>query len=298
MRTDSLASSPAWKSLREHYDAVAALHMRDLFAKDPRRFERFSLRWEEMLVDYSKHRITSETMARLLALARQAGVEAWRDRMFAGEKINSTEKRAVLHIALRNRSNRPILVDGHDVMPGVNAVLGHMREFSEAVRGGAWKGWTGERITDVVNIGIGGSDLGPVMVTEALKPYASRHVRLHFVSNVDGTQIAETLKLLRPETTLFIVASKTFTTQETIANAMSAKSWLLESLRDPASIARHPLDQQTGGDQIRHRSCTHVRVLGLGGGKVLALVGDRTLDCGCDRNGQFRGLAGWRACDG
>jgi glucose-6-phosphate isomerase len=250
MRTDSLASSPAWKSLREHYDAVAALHMRDLFAKDPRRFERFSLRWEEMLVDYSKHRITSETMARLLALARQAGVEAWRDRMFAGEKINSTEKRAVLHIALRNRSNRPILVDGHDVMPGVNAVLGHMREFSEAVRGGAWKGWTGERITDVVNIGIGGSDLGPVMVTEALKPYASRHVRLHFVSNVDGTQIAETLKLLRPETTLFIVASKTFTTQETIANAMSAKSWLLESLRDPASIARHFVALSTNKPEV------------------------------------------------
>jgi glucose-6-phosphate isomerase len=250
MRTDSLASSPAWKSLREHYDAVAALHMRDLFAKDPRRFERFSLRWEEMLVDYSKHRITSETMARLLALARQAGVEAWRDRMFAGEKINSTEKRAVLHIALRNRSNRPILVDGHDVMPGVNAVLGHMREFSEAVRGGAWKGWTGERITDVVNIGIGGSDLGPVMVTEALKPYASPPVRLHFVSNVDGTQIAETLKLLRPETTLFIVASKTFTTQETIANAMSAKSWLLESLRDPASIARHFVALSTNKPEV------------------------------------------------
>ena len=134
MSTDSLVSSPAWKSLREHYDAVAVLSMRDLFAKDPGRFERFSLRWEEMLVDYSKHRITSETMARLLALARQAGVEAWRDRMFAGEKINSTEKRAVLHIALRNRSNRPILVDGHDVMPGVHAVLGHMREFSGRFR--------------------------------------------------------------------------------------------------------------------------------------------------------------------
>ena len=250
MRTDSLASSPAWKSLREHYDAVAALHMRDLFAKDPRRFERFSLRWEEMLVDYSKHRITSETMALLLALARQAGVEAWRDRMFAGEKINSTEKRAVLHIALRNRSNRPILVDGQDVMPGVNAVLGHMREFSEAVRGCAWKGWTGERITDVVNIGIGGSDLGPVMVTEALKPYASPPVRLHFVSNVDGTQIAETLKMLRPDTTLFIVASKTFTTQETIANAMSAKSWLLESLRDPASIARHFVALSTNKPEV------------------------------------------------
>jgi glucose-6-phosphate isomerase len=250
MSTDSLVSSPAWKSLREHYDAVAALSMRDLFAKDPGRFERFSLRWEEMLVDYSKHRITSETMALLLALARQAGVEAWRDRMFAGEKINSTEKRAVLHIALRNRSNRPILVDGHDVMPGVHAVLGHMREFSEAVRGGAWKGWTGERITDVVNIGIGGSDLGPVMVTEALKPYASRAVRLHFVSNVDGTQIAETLKMLRPETTLFIVASKTFTTQETIANAMSAKSWLLESLRDPASIARHFVALSTNKPEV------------------------------------------------
>jgi glucose-6-phosphate isomerase len=231
--------TPAWKALRDHHARMATAHMRDLFAADPERFERFSIRWEEMIVDYSKHRITPETMSLLLSLARESEVAAWRDRMFAGEKINFTEGRAVLHIALRNRSGRPVLVDGADVMPGVRSVLSHMREFSNNVRSGAWRGCTGKKITDVVNIGIGGSDLGPVMVTEALKPYAAPGIRSHFVSNVDGTHIAETVKPLAPDTTLFIIASKTFTTQETIANARTAREWFLRGIRDEGAVAKH-----------------------------------------------------------
>jgi glucose-6-phosphate isomerase len=213
--------------------------MRDLFAADPERFERFSIRWEDMIVDYSKHRITQETLSLLLALARESDVTAWRDRMFAGEKINVTEGRAVLHVALRNRSGRPVTVDGTDVMPAVRSVLSHMRKFSDAVRSGAWRGCTGKKITDVVNIGIGGSDLGPVMVTEALKPYAARGLRSHFVSNVDGTHIAETLKPLAADTTLFIIASKTFTTQETIVNARTAREWFLRGVSDEGAVAKH-----------------------------------------------------------
>jgi glucose-6-phosphate isomerase len=213
--------------------------MRDLFAADPDRFGRFSIPWEDMIVDYSKHRITQETMSLLQSLARESEVGAWRDRMFAGEKINFTEDRAVLHVALRNRSGRPVVTGGEDVMPGVRKVLSHMREFSDALRTGAWKGCTGKQITDVVNIGIGGSDLGPVMVTEALKPYAAPGIRSHFVSNVDGTHIAATLKPLAPETTLFIIASKTFTTQETIANARTAREWFLAWVHDEGAIAKH-----------------------------------------------------------
>ncbi|HEX7573091.1 MAG TPA: glucose-6-phosphate isomerase [Bacteroidota bacterium] len=231
--------TPAWKALRDHHASLATAHMRDLFAADPERFERFSIRWEDMIVDYSKHRITPETILLLLSLARESEVASWRDRMFAGEKINFTEGRAVLHTALRNRSTRPVTVDGADVMPAVRRVLSHMREFSDAVRSGAWRGCTGKKITDVVNIGIGGSDLGPVMVTEALKPYAAPGLRTHFVSNVDGTHIAETLKPLAPGTTLFIIASKTFTTQETIANAGTAREWFLRQVRDEGAIARH-----------------------------------------------------------
>jgi glucose-6-phosphate isomerase len=231
--------TPAWKALRDHHAAVATAHMRDLFAADPDRFERFSILWEDMIVDYSKHRITTETMSLLLSLARESEVAAWRDRMFAGERINFTEGRAVLHTALRNRSDRPVTVDGVDVMPGVRKVLSHMREFSDAVRSGDWRGCTGKKITDVVNIGIGGSDLGPVMVTEALKPYAAPGLRTHFVSNVDGTHIAETLKPLAPDSTIFIIASKTFTTQETIANARTAREWFLREVQDEGAIARH-----------------------------------------------------------
>ena len=235
----SLTASAAWKALRQHHATIAATHMRDLFAADPGRFAKFSIRWGEMLVDYSKHRMTDETMHLLVGLARAAGVEEQRDRMFAGDAINVTEQRPVLHTALRNRSGRPVMVGGKDIMPDVRRVLGHMREFSTAVRNGAWRGGTGLPITDVVNIGIGGSDLGPVMVTEALRHYATPGVRLHFVSNVDGTHIAETLKALRPETTLFIIASKTFTTQETIANATTARDWFLRSRGDRATVARH-----------------------------------------------------------
>lgn len=245
-----LTTSPAWKALAAHYQKISSTHMRDLFAQDPKRFEKFSLRFDEILLDFSKNRITQETLGMLLELARQAKVEEWRDRMFRGDKINITEDRAVLHIALRNRSNRPILVDGKDVMPEVNAVLKHMREFSEAIRSGQWKGYTGEPITDIINIGIGGSDLGPVMATEALKPYSKPGLRAHFVSNVDGTDIAEKLKIVKPQSTLFIIASKTFTTQETITNAKTAKRWFLETAKDEAAVAKHFVALSTNEKEV------------------------------------------------
>jgi glucose-6-phosphate isomerase len=234
-----LSESRAWKDLEQHHRAVEPLRMRDLFAQDGERFARFSLRLGDLLVDYSKNRVTAETMSLLRALARQADVEGMRDRMFAGEPINLTEGRAVLHVALRNRANRPIPVAGQDVMPDVNAALAHMKSFSEAVRSGTWKGYTGKPIRAIVNIGIGGSDLGPVMVTEALRPYARADLALHFVSNVDGTHIAEALKRVDPETTLFLVASKTFTTQETMTNALTARRWFLEQAKDEDHVAKH-----------------------------------------------------------
>ncbi|MBN1658306.1 MAG: glucose-6-phosphate isomerase [Anaerolineae bacterium] len=229
----------AWQALREHQAEMAKVHMHDLFAADPQRFQRLSLCVGDILFDYSKNRITQETMGLLFALAREAGLADKIEAMFTGQKYNNTENRAVLHIALRNRSSRPILVDGEDVMPEVNAVLDKMRTFSDAVRSGAWKGYTGQAITDVVNIGIGGSDLGPKMVCEALKPYGGRGkgsapLRVHFVSNVDSTDLVETLKVVDPETVLFLVASKTFTTQETMANAHSARKWFLEAAGDEA----------------------------------------------------------------
>jgi glucose-6-phosphate isomerase len=245
-----LTQSPAWQALHRHHQALASTHMRDLFRDDPQRFERFSASAAGILLDYSKNRITAETMSLLFALAEQADLRGWISRMFSGAKINFTEDRAVLHVALRNRSNRPIVVDGKDVMPEVNASLAHMRKFSEAVRSGEWRGHGGQRITDVVNIGIGGSDLGPVMVTEALKPYAHRDVHLHFVSNVDGTHIAETLRPLSPDRTLFIVASKTFTTQETLTNAKTARDWLLGTLKDPAAVGRHFVALSTNAKEV------------------------------------------------
>ncbi|MEM7515910.1 MAG: glucose-6-phosphate isomerase, partial [Planctomycetota bacterium] len=223
-----------------HRETFATCEMRHLFAGDSQRFERFSLRpSENLLIDYSKNRVTEKTMKLLFRLAEEREVFAQRDRMFAGEPINSTEGRAVLHTALRNRSDRPVTTDGRDVMPDVRAALEHMREFSESVRSGAWRGCTGEEITDVVNIGIGGSDLGPVMVTEALAPFSDK-VRCHFVSNVDGSDIAETLKRVDAKRTLFLIASKTFTTQETLTNAHTARSWFLEAVGgDTAHIAKH-----------------------------------------------------------
>ncbi|MFN2546735.1 MAG: glucose-6-phosphate isomerase [Myxococcales bacterium] len=243
-----LKDSPAWKALEAHRDEMRGVHMRDLFARDPGRFEKLTLRLGDMLVDYSKHRITEETVTLLLALARQQQVERWRDRMFAGDRINVTEKRAVLHVALRNRSARPIAVDGKDVMPDVRAVLAQMRDFTSRLRSGVWRGHTGEKIADVVNIGIGGSDLGPVMATEALRPYWSE-VTPHFVSNVDSTHLAETVKRLDPARTLFIVASKTFTTQETLMNARSARAWLVERLGE-AAVRHHFVAVSTNAAEV------------------------------------------------
>lgn len=247
----SLTSSPAWKALQDHHAAVASVHMRDLFARDPGRFSRYSLRIGDLLLDYAKHVITDETMRLLVALARQEEVEMWRDRMFSGEKINFTEGRAVYHVALRTRVQRSMMVDGVDVQPSVQAVLRHMREFVSSVHDGSWRGATGLPISAVVNIGIGGSDLGPAMVTEALRPYHHPRLRAHFVSNVDGTHIAEVLKQVRPESTLFIIASKTFTTQETLANAHAARAWFLHALGEHADMTRHFVALSTNTDEVR-----------------------------------------------
>jgi glucose-6-phosphate isomerase len=233
-----LEQTPEWQALQRHFEQIKNTHMRDLFAGDPRRFERFSLQTGEILFDFSKHRVDQETIRLLLDLASAAGVSEATRAMFAGERINWTENRAVLHIALRNRSNTPIMVDGKDVMPEINNVLAAMKSFSERVRNGEWRGYTGKKIRHVVNIGIGGSDLGPVMVTEALKHYADGP-EVRFVSNVDGTDFVEKTKNLNPEETLFIVASKTFTTQETMTNAVSARAWLLNQLKDKAAVASH-----------------------------------------------------------
>ena len=246
-----LTQSAAYQALSAHYKQIEHLHMRDLFAGDPERFERFSLRLGSLLFDFSKNRITRETLGLLLALAEQADVAGWRDRMFSGEKINLTEGRAVLHIALRNRGARPILLDGEDVMPKVRAVLARMRSFTDAVRSGAWKGFTGKPLSDIVNIGIGGSDLGPKMASDALRPYWQPGLVPHFVSNVDGTDIAETLNRLDPERALFIVASKTFTTQETMANAHTARSWLVEKLGQEHAVSRHFVALSTNAARVR-----------------------------------------------
>ena len=247
----SLTQSPVWSALVAHKAAIDRTSIKELFAADPGRAERMSRDVCGMFVDFSKHRTTDETLTLLLALARQQQVEAWRDRMFAGEKINGTEGRAVLHTALRNRANRPILVDGADVMPLVNGVLAKMRAFTEALHAGRWTGHTGKTITDVVNIGIGGSDLGPVMVTEALRPYWKPGVQLHFDSNVDGTHIAETLRRIDPERTLFIVASKTFTTQETLTNAKTARAWLLGKLgAGNEAVAKHFIALSTNAKEV------------------------------------------------
>ncbi|MBM4372726.1 MAG: glucose-6-phosphate isomerase, partial [Deltaproteobacteria bacterium] len=220
----------SWRALAEHRRALEGVRIDTLFREDPGRFERFSRSLDDLLVDFSKHRITEETLSLLLSLAREAEVPAWIGRMFGGERINLTEDRAVGHVALRNRSERPFLVDERDVMPAVRAVLAQMRCFSDAVRGGTWRGHTGQRISDVVNIGIGGSDLGPMMATEALRPFWQEGLTPHFVSNVDAAHLVTTLRGLAPATTLFIVASKTFTTQETLANARSARAWLTAAL--------------------------------------------------------------------
>ena len=229
----------AYRKLKSHYKTISKVPVKSLFEADSRRASKFSLRFQDLLVDFSKNQVNTRTLSYLIDLANECGLSEAVNKMFAGEAINATENRAVLHTALRNRTNTPVLVDGKDVMPDVNRVLSQMKAFSDRVRSGEWKGFSGKKITDIVNIGIGGSDLGPVMVTEALKPYGKKGLKVHFVSNVDGTHIAETLKLVRPETTLFMIASKTFTTQETMANAHSARNWFLEQAADEEHIKKH-----------------------------------------------------------
>ena len=238
LQTINPTTTLAWEKLQAHYEAIQNTSIKELFEANAKRFEQFSIQYPSLLVDYSKNRINEETIQLLVDLAKETGVDQAIQQMFSGETINVTEGRAVLHTALRNRSNEEVLVDGKDVMPQINAVLDQMKAFSEQVISGAWKGYTGKEIKDVVNIGIGGSDLGPVMVTEALKHYKTR-LNVHFVSNIDGTHLAETFKVVNPETTLFIVASKTFTTQETMTNAFTAKQWLLENGAAEADVAKH-----------------------------------------------------------
>ncbi|XP_049289199.1 glucose-6-phosphate isomerase [Anopheles funestus] len=250
-----LSKDSVYQQIKEYYNANgASINIKKLFDEDDIRFDKFHLKLTtpndgDILLDYSKNRVTDDAWNLLLELAESRDVVKMRNDMFDGERINVTENRAVLHVALRNRSNKPILVDGKDVMPDVNAVLEHMKEFTEQIHSGAWRGYTNKKISDVVNIGIGGSDLGPLMVTEALKPY-NQGIRSHFVSNVDGTHIAETLKKLDPETTLFIIASKTFTTQETITNATAAKRWFLERCTEKEQVAKHFVALSTNKEKV------------------------------------------------
>jgi glucose-6-phosphate isomerase len=246
----SLTATPSWAALQNHYDEIQNQSLVECFKNDLKRHEKFSLTFNDILFDYSKNRINDNTLPLLINLAKQAGLESKINAMFLGEKINVTEHRAVLHTALRNRVNTPVLVDGKDVMPQVNASLEKMRGFCERVRSGEWKGYTGKAITDIVNIGIGGSDLGPKMVTAALHPYASPALRVHFVSNVDQTDLVEILENVSPETTLFLIGSKTFTTQETITNANSARAWLLKSAPDVSAVAKHFVALSTNAAEV------------------------------------------------
>lgn len=239
-----------WNRLHSHQKVQSNNTMRDLFKEDPNRFKRFSLQAPHVFLDYSKNRVVEETIDLLIQLADQVGLRTKIEAMFTGEPINTTEGRAVLHTALRNRPNTPVMLDGSDVMPQINAVLSKMRDFTDRVRSGQWKGFTGKAITDVVNIGIGGSDLGPKMVCHALSKYGQDGLRCHFVSNIDGTAVAEILRILNPETTLFIVASKTFTTLETLTNAKTAKSWLVEALHDEAAVAKHFIALSTNAELV------------------------------------------------
>jgi glucose-6-phosphate isomerase len=235
----SLTTSKAWTALQSHYHQTKNESLRDAFNKDPARFDKFSVYFNDILFDYSKNRITDQTLPLLIDLAKHAGLDTKIKAMFSGEKINTTEHRAVLHTALRNRSNKPVYVDGQDVMPEINQVLDKMRAFCDSVRSGEWKGYSGKAITDVVNIGIGGSSLGPKMVSAALNTYGSDTLNVHFISNIDQADLIGTLKPLSTETTLFIIASKSFYTQEAMINAKSARSWFLKQAKDPAAIAKH-----------------------------------------------------------
>ncbi|MCK5813100.1 MAG: glucose-6-phosphate isomerase [Cocleimonas sp.] len=238
-KNEPFTQLPAYGKLKDHYVRVKNLHMRRLFSVDPNRFKKFSVKHNGLLLDYSKNRITTETIPLLCDLAREANLEQWRERMFRGDKINNTENRAVLHTALRNCSDKPVYVRNKDIMPEIRSVIDKMQYFSEKIRTGEWKGHTGKRITSIINIGIGGSDLGPKMVYQALRPYHHKKLRVYFVSNVDGVHIDEILEPLNPETTLVIISSKTFTTQETLSNAYVAREWLLQRLNDEKAIAKH-----------------------------------------------------------
>lgn len=249
LNTINPTTTNAWNVLEKHFQTIQHTSIKELFAQNAKRFEEFSIQYPSLLVDYSKNRINAETIQLLVDLAKEMNLDQAIQQMFDGDVINVTEKRAVLHTALRNRSNEEVLVDGKDVMPQINEVLEQMKSFSEKVISGEWKGFSGKEITDVVNIGIGGSDLGPVMVTEALKHYKTR-LNIHFVSNIDGTHLAETFKAINPETTLFIVASKTFTTQETMTNAFSAKEWFLNSDANDADVAKHFVALSTNAEGV------------------------------------------------
>ena len=252
MKNTNPTSTKAWRELEKLYEETKETHLRDWFAADPERFTKFSReQGGDLLLDFSKNRIDERIFASLLKLAEEMDLKGATEAMFTGEKINRTEDRAVLHTALRNRSNTPIYTDGKDVMPEINAVLKQMEDFCNRVHSGEWKGYTGKKITDIVNIGIGGSDLGPVMVTEALRHYKLPDIETHFVSNVDGTHIAETLKRLNPETTLFLIASKTFTTQETMSNAHSARNWFLETANDEAAVEKHFVAMSTNAEKVK-----------------------------------------------
>ncbi|RYZ45912.1 MAG: glucose-6-phosphate isomerase, partial [Chitinophagaceae bacterium] len=232
-------STEAWKKLTAHAAQMKDVHMRELFAQDPNRFKKYAHCFHDVLIDFSKNIVTEETLQLLTELANECHLKEGIEAMFNGELINETEHRSVLHVALRNFSDQPIYSEGEDVMPDVRAVQKHMREFCEKVHSGEWRGYTGKNIKYIVNIGIGGSDLGPFMVTEALKPFWVKDIQPYFVSNVDGTHIAETLNKINPAETLFLIASKTFTTQETMTNAHSAREWFLKAANDEAQIAKH-----------------------------------------------------------
>src|SRR5579875_585518 len=249
-QTAGLTQRPAWKLLQEHYEKIRNLHLREMFRDDPGRGEYFAVEAAGLYLDYSKHRVTDETMRLLFALADECGLRARIDAMFAGEKINLTEKRAVLHIALRAPRGESIKVDGEDVVPAVHEVLDRMADFSRRIRDGSWQGHTGRRIRNVINIGIGGSDLGPVMAYEALRYYSDRNLTVRFVSNVDGTDFAEATRDLDPAETLFIISSKTFTTLETMTNARTAREWSLAGLRDENAIAKHFVAVSTNAAEV------------------------------------------------
>ncbi len=298
----ALRQAPAWAELQSHYEQIRGTHLRDLFAADPERGERLSAEGAGLYLDFSKNRITDETLLLLGELAQQRGVAERREAMFAGEHINVSEDRAVLHVALRMPRNRSLVVDGVDVVKEVHETLDRMAGFCERVRSGEWRGHTGKPIRNVVNVGIGGSDLGPVMAYEALQHYSRREMTFRFVSNVDGTDFAEKTRDLDPEETLFVISSKTFTTLETMTNAQTAREWSLARSRRRRGRGRQALrrrlDQRRGGRQVRDRHREHVRLLGVGRRPLLDGLGDRALDDAGDRPGPLRGDAGRLPRDG